>query len=335
MSETRQRAARFAFVACMLGALAAWLAKAAYAQDAHGGMNGASLSTPELLAAFAHGAAQFAVVFLVGLVVFEVLVWLPASRSSSETRGGGRALVRAAWVLVATLAVAGTVEIPVYAVRASGEDLSFGLLFEAVFGTRVGHVWLARIGLAVSVALAAAWAVRKGKSRYWLAATGLGGALLATLTAQSHAAAEARLLPFVSDWLHVSAVSVWMGGLLGFPLLLVGPLRRMEGESRQKLLGKAVRRFSATVSGAVVVISLTGIYAALLHVPDLASLVETPYGRALIMKLGLVFVMLAIGAINMFDRGSDPFSRMVGFELVLAFFVFVATGFLSTVPPPD
>lgn len=37
--------------------------------------------------------------------------------------------------------------------------------------------------------------------------------LLMTLTQLSHAAAEGRFLPFVTDWLHVAA-TVWTGGLL-------------------------------------------------------------------------------------------------------------------------
>jgi copper transport protein len=150
----------------------------------------------------------------------------------------------------------------------------------------------------------------------------------------SHASTAGGFMPAASDWLHVVAASMWMGGLLGFPVLLAGPIRAMEKEERTKFLGDAVRRFTRLASVAVVALVVTGIYASLVHIPSFDALATTAYGRALIMKLGLVFVMLPIGAINMMDRGEGPFERMIYAELILSFLVFTATGFLTTLPPP-
>lgn len=72
----------------------------------------------------------------------------------------------------------------------------------------------------------------------------------------------------------------------------------------------------------------------LTHVPGFEELISTPCGRALIMKLGLVSVMLPIGFINLIDSGRDPFSSMVVMELILAFGVFATTGSLTSLPPP-
>ncbi len=141
-------------------------------------------------------------------------------------------------------------------------------------------------------------------------------------------------MPVASDWLHVAAASVWMGGLLGFPILFAGPIRAMEKEARMKFLGEAVRRFTRPASVAVAVLVVTGVYASLVLIPSFDALVSTAYGRALIMKVGLVSIMLPMGAINMMDRGGGPFERMVYAELALAFLVFAATGFLTTLPPP-
>jgi len=287
-----------------------------------------------LLVGIVHGIVQGAVVFLVGLVAFAALVWLPATRSMAGSRDAGPLLVRGVWVLFGLLAIAGLAEVSLYAVRASGEPFGLGLLGQALFETRVGNVWLARLGFALVTCLVAAWAAQDGGLSFWWAATGVGSVLLLTLTQLSHTAAEGGFLPFASDWLHVLAASLWMGGLLGFPLLIFGPLRSMPAEDRTKLLGKAVRRFSRGATVAVTVIVVTGLYATLLHVPDLQALVSTPYGRALIMKLGLLVLLLATGGINLIDRGREPFSRMVGAELVLAVLIFVAAGFLTSLPPP-
>jgi copper transport protein len=192
-----------------------------------------------------------------------------------------------------------------------------------------------RLGFAFLTALAASWASQEGRSYYWWAAVGVGGALLMTLTQLSHVTAEGGLLTFIADWLHVAAASVWVRGLLGFPLLLIGPLRTMElEETRAGLLGGTVRRFSKVATVAVMTIVGTGVYAVLLHVPSLSLLLHGPYGKSLIMKLGLMVLLLATGGINLIDKGQGPFHRMVGLELVLAIGIFVAAGFLTSVPRP-
>jgi copper transport protein len=83
----------------------------------------------------------------------------------------------------------------------------------------------------------------------------------------------------------------------------------------------------------VMILASTGLYAILLHVPSLQALVTTPYGRALLVKLGLLAFVLAIGAANFLLRGRGPFGRLVVVELLLALGLFVATGFLTSLPP--
>jgi copper transport protein len=129
------------------------------------------------------------------------------------------------------------------------------------------------------------------------------------------------------------AASLWMGGLLGFPILLLGPLRAMPTEARMKLLSRTVRRFSKVAMIAVMALIVTGLYAVLLHVPSLSALVGTPYGRALIIKLGILVFLLAFGAQNLRLQGREPFGLLVSLELVFAIAIFVATGLLTSLPP--
>jgi uncharacterized protein (DUF305 family)/putative copper export protein len=309
------------------------------AEPEHGphAAQGEAVGLGEAAAAVAHGAAQGASAFLVGLVAFVPLVWLPTSRAEGvEGEEVVAPLRRMMWLLVGLLVVAGLVELSVYTVRASGESLSPGLVWQALVDTRVGHLWIARVGFGVATAFVATrYAFRNRNPAYWWAAAFAAGVLLLTLTQQSHAAAEGRLLPFVSDWLHVAAASAWMGGLLGFPMLLLGPLHAVPPEARARLLGRTVRRFSKLASVAVVALLATGLYASLLHVPSFSALIDTPYGRALFVKLGLMVFLLAAGGMNLLDRGeNEAFGRVVGLELALVLLVFVATGFLTTLPPP-
>src|SRR5918992_2802328 len=155
-----------------------------------------------------------------------------------------------------------------------------------------------------------------------------------TLTGLSHAAATGRILPLVADWIHAMAAAVWMGGLLGFAFALCsGAFRGLTPDRRTKLRERTVRRFSAVATCAVVVLACTGLYAAVLHVPNPQALLATPYGLALMAKLVLLSLLLGVGASNLLLRGRGPFSRLVVLELLLALGLFVATGFLTSLPP--
>jgi putative copper export protein len=303
-------------------------------QEDHGPQAGhTSIDPQEAAVSIAHSATLGAIVFLFGLVTFVALVWLPTSRNVGATSRGTIGLfVPWIWALFGLLVVAGAVELSLYAIRASGEPFSFGLLEQVLFETRVGHVWLMRLGLGLLMAIAATWAAGQRRAAYWWGAVGIGCILLITLTQLSHAAAEGGFLPFLADWIHLIA-SLWMGGLLGFPLVLLGPLRAMPPKQREKLRLRAVRRFSRVATLAVMALIVTGVYAILLHVPSVEGFLGTAYGRALMVKLGLAVLLFAAGGVNLVLRGQGPFERVVRLELILAVLIFVATGFLTTLPP--
>jgi copper transport protein len=294
----------------------------------------AGRATTTQAASIEHGLALAAAAFLAGLAPFALLVWLPASRHS----GVGRNAIRSFWMLAGglllALAVAGAGELSSYAVRASGEPLSSELLWRTLFESRVSALWLARLSLALLAVAVIGAAARSGRTWVWWAAIVASAMLLITLTGLSHAVATGRLLPLLADWTHAVAAAVWMGGLLGFAVALCSsPYRSLAPDSRMKLRERSVRRFSTVATFAVVVLACTGLYAAVLHVPSPQALVDTPYGRALLVKLGLLTFVLAIGACNLLLRGRGPFGRLIVVELLLALGLFVATGFLTSLPP--
>jgi copper transport protein len=331
-TNVRRLASVVGSLAVLAGLAAACIGDTALAQGTHGAHT--SASQLELMTGIDHGFTLTATALLAGLAPFAALVWLPASR---EVGGGHDAIgpfVILAWVLLYVLVLAGTGEVSAYAMRASGEPLSNQLFREALLDTRVGAVWLARFGFGLLTAVAITAAVRLGWASLWWVAAGMGSLLLMTLTQLSHAAAEGRFLPFLADWVHAMAAAIWMGGLLGFAVALFsGQLEALAADRQAKLRERSVRRFSKVATTAVVILASTGLYAILLHVPSLQALVTTPYGRALLVKLGLLTFVLAIGAANFLLRGRGPFGRLVVAELLLALGVFIATGFLTSLPP--
>jgi copper transport protein len=308
-------------------------ASAAYAQHSHVGAE-VSAYQLQVQGSVTHGVVLTATALLGGLAPFAVLVWLPVSKATGIGRDALWLFGYLAPVLLYVLAVAGAGELAVYAMRASGEPFSVGLIKEALLDTRVGQVWIGRLAFALLTAGAIFAASRIRRTFPWWVAVGASTLLLMTLTSLSHAAAEEGFLPFFADWLHVVAASLWMGGLLGFIIVyLGGPLETVPEDERTKLRHRAVRRFSGVATVAVAALLATGFYAVLLHVPSLAALVETPYGRALLVKLGFAAVLLTVASANFVLAGQGPFERLLKVELAVAIGVFAATGFLTSLPP--
>ena len=103
-----------------------------------------------------------------------------------------------------------------------------------------------------------------------------------------------RGLALPLDTVHMAAVSIWLGGLIG---LIVFWLSIAAG-NRVAALAYVVPRFSVAAFGSVVVLIGTGIGSSFLELPTFASLWETSYGQALLVKIGLLFAALMLAGVN-------------------------------------
>jgi copper transport protein len=166
---------------------------------------------------------------------------------------------------------------------------------------------------------------------------GLAAGLTATLV--SHAAALGDLRYVALDYLHVVAISIWLGGVVTFSYVAMPSARRDDPRE----LGKTIWRFSLTALVAVAVIVTTGTLQALDRLVLVEDLVETPYGIALLAKILLLVGLLGLGALNLLVWGprlrrglaaGAQFSRGVISETALFAGVLVAAAFLTSVAPP-
>jgi copper transport protein len=127
----------------------------------------------------------------------------------------------------------------------------------------------------------------------------LGAGILLSFSAAGHAAAQpAPLLPVLADWLHLAASSVWVGGLVVLAASLPATLGVLQTTERARALAALIVRFSTLALGSVVALTVSGVYAAWLHIAALSDLWGSDYGRALLVKLVLFGLMIALGAYN-------------------------------------
>jgi hypothetical protein len=133
------------------------------------------------------------------------------------------------------------------------------------------------------------------------------------------------------QWVHFASAAVWVGGL-GALLLAT---RRLHGDE----LARAVRRYSTVAGVALAVVVATGVTRAVNEVGGWARLVDTGFGRLVLLKSSLLLVLAGLGGINRYRhvpavRESLRGLRRVGTtELAVAAVVLAATGLLVNLSP--
>ena len=264
---------------------------------------------------------------VVGGLGFRLFVWLPLSRRDElgvAARGGTldrlvtRRLVLLAGGALLIVLLASLVGVGLQVVKVTGRSffggITGGALGDFLLNTRTGAIWLARLLLPLMAAMLLApllgAALRRddgGRDEERTAALAaplpvafglVGGiAYLLTLSLISHAAAAPFwvALTVALDWFHLLGSAVWIGGLIGFALVI--PPLRASGAARS-LLVASIARFSRLAVASTLVLVLTGTYSAWLHVGGIDALTQTDYGRTLLVKLLLFAVLLGFGAFN-------------------------------------
>ncbi|HYG97181.1 MAG TPA: CopD family protein, partial [Solirubrobacterales bacterium] len=236
-------------------------------------------------------AVQYAALALaLGALAFLLLVWRGTSRAFDR-----RLRTVLLWAAVAGAASAGA-GVVFHAAEAAGVPAGSALdatILREELGTRFGAVW-ALTALAWTLFGLGLCAVR-GAPRTWQALALLAPlgfvALEPALSGHPSTQSPVALL-FSANVLHVVAVSVWLGGLATLLLVLPAATRELEPPGRSRLLAASLARFSPVALFCVATILLTGIGQAYAYVRELDNLLDTAYGRAVLVKLVLLVGLL-------------------------------------------
>jgi copper transport protein len=143
---------------------------------------------------------------------------------------------------------------------------------------------------------------------------------------------------------HILAASTWLGTLLVLTVIGIrGVIRSTSaGHQRATLIGDLVNSFSPLALTAATIVGITGVTTAWLHLKRISSLYTTSYGLALVVKLILVGIVMALGAWNwkrvrpsLGGEGTElTIRRSATLELTFAALVLIATSVLVTLPSP-
>lgn len=204
--------------------------------------------------------------------------------------------------------------------------------WRAAFSTTYGAtVVLAAVALCAAIAslrAAGGWA----RISALLALLLLGSALAAS----GHAsAASPQWLARPAVWLHVVAVTAWIGSLAPLLYLLRQP---------DEAAGQTLRRFSSLIVWVVVVIVAAGVTLALLQFDRPQSLWQTAYGRVFLVKMAFLASLLGVAVYNRYRltsgalqgdaRAVATMRRFIRIELALALCILAVVSVWRFTPPP-
>jgi copper transport protein len=165
----------------------------------------------------------------------------------------------------------------------------YGDLSPFAHATRFGQAFVVmELGFALVAALLfLAWLTGR-HSLLWVAfvlSLGLGSGL----SLSSHQSDDRGWLPSFADWVHLSAATLWIGGLLSLALVVWND---------RALRRTAFWRFSEIAGPLVALVVAAGVYMTFKRFPALDDLWSVGYGRLLLVKLGLVALALSWGAFH-------------------------------------
>jgi putative copper export protein/methionine-rich copper-binding protein CopC len=195
----------------------------------------------------------------------------------------------------------------------------FGSAFSAtiwsgiILHSRFGLFWLLREIVALLVLLLLALLPeRQATPENWRPPTlarllSMLGALclLVAMAFSGHAAAaeqagSIKAFAVPVDWLHLLAMSLWVGGLLFIALMLFPTTWNMPSTERAYAWTTLMPRFSLIALVSVAVAALSGSYNTGVHLTSWNQFLDTAYGRTLIVKILIFCVMIGISALHAF-----------------------------------
>ncbi|HWE80636.1 MAG TPA: CopD family protein [Gaiellaceae bacterium] len=213
----------------------------------------------------------------------------------------------------------------------------YGDLTPIAQGTRFGKAFvLMTLGFAfVSALVYLAWLLERAVILVPALLLSLG--LLSGLSLSGHDALDpgSWVATEIADWVHISAASLWLGGLLSLAVCW---------SAAPDLRRAAFIRFSRLATVLIALVLAAGTYLAIVRVPHLRDLWTQRYGIVLLVKICLVAAAVAWGGVHHFlirprvatadSRSLGRIGRSLAGESMIGVAVLLAAAVLVDSKPP-
>ncbi|PCE34174.1 copper resistance D family protein [Burkholderia ubonensis] len=184
--------------------------------------------------------------------------------------------------------------------------MSESSLFEAgpavwsmLAGTGFGHAWLVGAGFTLCIVVLSFLPSRSASRVSFAMWIALAGVALARSNGGHPVDTGLFSVPVWVDWLHLLAISAWVGLVLVTTYAVMPPLIRAPG-SEYRNGASFVQSLSDASTYALIVLFSTGAYNGWRGVNAPSNLLASTYGQILLLKLALVLIAAALGGHNRF-----------------------------------
>lgn len=156
-------------------------------------------------------------------------------------------------------------------------------------------------------------------------------------------------LAMLADFLHLTAMSLWFGGIILMVGLVPPLLHGTAGATQRQAMGAIIGRFSRLALISIGILTVTGIYAVTVHTTR-STIGTTTYGLVVIGKIAFVAGIVFVAALNRFGlkrwiardvesvtaaRAQMMLLRGMSAEVLLGVAVIGLTGLLTQLPPAN
>ncbi|HLJ00211.1 MAG TPA: copper homeostasis membrane protein CopD [Bradyrhizobium sp.] len=244
-----------------------------------------------------------------GIVFFDLFVATPVLRTASHAESSFRNMAgRILWISLALSVVTGMAWLGLLSSRIAAKPLSDviadGTIWIMLTQTQVGFAWEIRAVLSglLAMGLLLRHKTAEGRAAQCLAilVSVLAGTYLGTLAFAGHGAeglGGERYVHLAADFMHLNAAGLWLGALVPFTLLVMH-LLRFRDDGSVPAIAAAGNRFSTLGIVAVAIVLVSGTINASFLVNGAHSLIDTTYGRLLLLKITLFAAMLCLAGVN-------------------------------------
>ena len=253
---------------------------------------------------FARGTQFAAIAIGLGALIFLLACWLPALREAAgagaDWTAAADAFAGRARATIAAAAAAGVLS-GAFALACQGATATGDTVWSAFAPDVIREVLETRFGVAWGAATVL-WLVAGGLALTRLARVPLALAMapLALLPSLGgHASTQAPVwLNLPANAIHVLAMSAWVGGIAAILVSVRAATARLEPSDRTRLLAGSVARFSTMAGLAVAALLTTGVIQSIISVRTFPALLDSAYGRAVLIKAILFAALMGLGWIN-------------------------------------
>lgn len=268
------------------------------------------------------------IVLLLGAGLFALMA--PASLTTAPAT---RVVVVGGWAMLLMASLASFGLLGATAVAGTLGDAFSPDVWGKVVHSRTGRMLLVRAALALAAGGLLLTVASRATAWWRSVAVAVAIGLVFTFPASGHPASRSpQALWVLLDAVHLASVIVWVGGLALFTLGGRAWLRDDEA-------APVVHRFSAAAVWLVPVIVVTGALQTLElagGIDGVRSLTDTSWGRTLLVKLSIVSVLVALGAVSRWllqASGTASIRRTVTAEALIGVVVLGLTASLVSLSP--